>query len=188
MAIHDLTEDRPTRLALMRARIRAAHIPPAGPRNLRLATWNIRRFGEGARMDASIAMIAAILREVDLVAIVELCDDTSDLERTLHVLGPHFGAVFSDYLRDAAGNRERIGFVFDQRRIRFTGLASNAEGVRKLARGRYVEDVPRWRPLSGLLPAWSIPLPPGRGARALGGTAAARRSELAALARDELPN
>ena len=183
MALHELTEDRPTGLRLLRARIRAAHIPPAGPHNLRLATWNIRRFGEGARLDASIAMIAAILRELDLVAIVELCDDTSDLERTRHALGPHFGAVFSDYLRDAAGNRERIGFVFDQRRIRFTGLASNAEGVRKLARGRYVEDVPWWRPpflasfrrgpFRFLLVAAHV---------RWGGTAAARRSELAALA------
>ena len=146
MAIHELTEDRPSGLSIMRARIRAAHIPAARPHNLRLATWNIRRFGEGARIDASIEMIAAIMRQFDLVAIVELCDDTSDLERTLHALGPHFGAVFSDYLRDAAGNRERIGFVFDQRRISFTGLASNAEGARKISRGRYVADVPWWRP------------------------------------------
>src|SRR3954463_13746550 len=104
MAIHELTEYRPKGLHVLRARIRAAHIPPARPHNLRIATWNIRRFGEGARMDASIAMIAAILRQFDLVAVVELCDDTSDLERTLRELGPHFGAVFSDYLRDAAGN------------------------------------------------------------------------------------
>lgn len=147
MAIHDLTGDpRRTGAAVLRSRIKAAHVPPPRPHDLRLATWNIRRFGEGRRTDDSIAMIAAILRQFDLVAMVELCDDTRDLERTLRVLGSDFGVVFSDYLRDDAGNRERIGFVFDERRVRFTGLASNAEGTRRLARGRYVEAVPWWRP------------------------------------------
>lgn len=146
MAIHEITREHATGLALLRARIRAAHIAPPRPHNLRVATWNIRRFGEGRRWDESIEMIAAIVRQFDLVSIVELCDDTSDLQRLLAALGGHYSAIFSDYLRDAAGNRERIGFVYDSRRVRFTGLASNAEGPRKLSRGRYVEAVPWWRP------------------------------------------
>jgi endonuclease/exonuclease/phosphatase family metal-dependent hydrolase len=183
MSLHELTDDPSTGVLVMQVRIRAAHIPPPRPHNLRIATWNIRRFGEGVRLDTSIEMIAALLRQFDIVSIVELCDDTSDLERTLDALGPHFGVVFSDYLRDAAGNRERIGFVFDQRRIHFTGLASNADGARKLARGRYVAEVPWWRPpflasfrrgtFSFLLVAAHV---------RWGEQAAARRAELAALA------
>ena len=103
MALADVAHERPSGLVVLRSRIRAAHIPPARPHNLRLATWNIRRFGEGKRTDESIAMIAAIVRQFDLVSIVELCDDTTDLQRLIRALGTHHGVVFSDYLRVAAG-------------------------------------------------------------------------------------
>lgn len=133
-------------MAVLRSRIRAARVPRARADNLRLATWNIRRFGEGKRLPESIEMIAAIIGTFDLVAIVELCEDVTDLRRVLAALGPRWRAVFSDYLRDAGGNRERIGFVFDSARVDFTGLASVAEGERRLVDGRYIEAVPWWRP------------------------------------------
>ena len=145
MALHDVT-GADSALHALRARIRAARVPRARAGNLRLATWNIRRFGEGKRLPESIEMIAAIIGAFDLVAIVELCEDVMDLRRVLALLGPRWRAVFSDYLRDAGGNRERIGFLFDTSRVEFTGLASVAEGERRLARGRYTEAVPWWRP------------------------------------------
>ena len=97
-------------------------------------------------MPESIAMIAAIVHCFDLVSIVELCEDLVDLHRVLKVLGPNWQAVYSDYLRDAAGNRERIGFVFNAQRVRFTGLASCAEGARRPRGDGYVQAVPWWRP------------------------------------------
>ena len=145
MALHDVS-GAASGLHALRARIRAARVPRAQAWNLRLATWNIRRFGEGKRLPESIEMIAAIIGAFDLVAIVELCEDIGDLHRVLEVLGPRWQAVFSDYLRDVAGNRERIGFVFDTERVSFTGLASTAEGERRLVGGRYIEAVPWWRP------------------------------------------
>src|SRR5260221_7777491 len=45
---------RATGLALRRERIRLAHVPAARRGNLRLATWNIRQLGDGARLDESI--------------------------------------------------------------------------------------------------------------------------------------
>ena len=141
VALHD--DNVGLGMSVLGSRIRAARVPRAQADNLRLATWNIRRFGEGKRLPESIEMIAAIIRAFDLVAIVELCDDVSDLRRVLKALGKNWTAVFSDYLRDAAGNRERIGFVFDTTRVRFTGLASTVEGERRLVSGHYVEAVPR---------------------------------------------
>jgi hypothetical protein len=149
--------DRPTRrkttrrakktgMALLRERIRAANVPAARPGNLRIATWNIRELGKGTRLDESVAMIAAILRTFDLVSIVELRDDLRDLGRILRVLGRRWSVVFSDYVRDAGGNRERVAFVFDRERVTFTGLASNAEGPRKRVGDEYVRTVPWWRP------------------------------------------
>ena len=93
-------------------------------------------------------MIAAIVGTFDLVAIVELCEDVSDLRRVLAALGPGWRAVFSDYLRDAAGNRERIGFVFDSARVEFTGLASVAEGERRLVGATADADVTTHQPSS----------------------------------------
>jgi hypothetical protein len=118
-------------MALLDERIRAANVPAARPGNLRLATWNIRELGKGPRLDESLRTIAAILGTFDLVSILELRDDLHDLATILGYLGAHWSTVFSDYVHDAGGNRERVGFVFDRRRVRFTGLASNAEGPRR---------------------------------------------------------
>ena len=129
-------------------------------------------------------MIADIVRAFDLVTVVELCDDLTDLGRVLAVLGPRWSVVFSDYLRDVAENRERIGFIHERGRVQFTGLASNAEADRRLTAGRYVEDVPWWRP------PFMASFRRGRLAFVLlaahvrwGARAAARRAELDALAR-----
>lgn len=143
---HDEGKRKLTGMSLLRSRIRAARVPRARGDNLRIATWNIRRFGEGTRLQESIEMIAAIIGCFDLVSIVELCENLTDLRRTLHALGPDWRAVYSDYLRDAAGNRERIGFVFDSARVDFTGLASCAEGQRTKRGDRFVQAVPWWRP------------------------------------------
>ena len=91
-------------------------------------------------------MIAAIIGAFDVVSIVELRDDLRDFMRILRLLGSRWGVVFSDYVRDAGGNRERVAFAFDRERVTFTGLASNAEGPRRRVGEEYVREVPWWRP------------------------------------------
>ena len=135
-------------LALLRSRIRAARVPEATPVNLRLATWNVRELGKKPRWGESVRMIAEIMRAFDFVSVVELRDDIGDLRRVLAELGPAWSAVFSDYRLDAGGNRERVGFVFDRRRVEFTGLASSAEAQRYAVDGghHYLQSIPWWRP------------------------------------------
>src|SRR4051794_13630500 len=91
-------QGHPTGLSLLRARIRMAHVPPPRRGNLRLATWNIRQLGDGRRLDESIHMLAMIIASFDLVSIVEVKDDLTDVDRILKVLGEHWSIVFSDYL------------------------------------------------------------------------------------------
>lgn len=55
-------------------------------------------------------------------------------------------SCFSDYLADAAGNRERVGFVFNRDRVAFTGLAASAEEPHRATGGRFTESMPWWRP------------------------------------------
>ncbi len=135
-----------TGMALLKKRIRAANIPPPRPGNLRIATWNVRELGKGARLDESLKMIAAIISTFDLVSIVELRDDVRDFMRVLRLLGSRWCPLFSDYVRDAGGNRERVAFVFNRERVTFTGLASNAEPPRRRVGEQYVREVPWWRP------------------------------------------
>ena len=103
---------RETGMTLLRRRIRAANVPPPRPGNLRIATWNVRELGKGARLEESLKLIAAIIGTFDVVSIVELRDDVRDFMRILRLLGSRWSAVFSDYVRDAGGNRERVAFAF----------------------------------------------------------------------------
>jgi 8-oxo-dGTP pyrophosphatase MutT (NUDIX family) len=49
----------------------------------------------------------------------------------LHRLGRHHRVVFSECVRDAGGNRERIAFVYDTRLVEFTGMASHLHPPRE---------------------------------------------------------
>ncbi len=141
-----LNENTARGLKVLRERIEAAKIPSSKlDETLNIATWNVRNFGSGRRSSAAIHLIAEIIGQFDLVALVEVRDNLSDLERVLKILGPYWRAVFSDFNTDAAGNRERIAFVFDKRAVVFTGLAAEADPPRKKVAGKYVSKLTWWR-------------------------------------------
>ncbi|MEZ4232417.1 MAG: endonuclease/exonuclease/phosphatase family protein [Polyangiaceae bacterium] len=132
----------------LKRRVEAANVPPSRlDESLNIATWNIREFGRRPRRAASLHYIAEILGVFDLIAVVELRDDLSQLREVLGYLGPYWDVVFSDYLTDAGGNRERIGFVYDRRAVEFTGLASYAIPQRKRTESdEYASQISWWRP------------------------------------------
>jgi len=117
---------------VLRNRIEQAHIPPSRlDETINIATWNIREFGRKHRKKASIHLIAEILYQFDIIAMVELRDNLYDLERVLQILGPYWRVVYSDFNADAAGNRERMAYIYDKRAVTFTGLASEADPPKK---------------------------------------------------------
>ena len=123
-------------LKILRERIETAKIPPSKlDESLNIATWNIREFGRKRkgehRSQAAIHYIAEILNQFDVIAITELRDDLTDLHRVMRILGGYWKVVFSDYITDAGGNRERMAMLFDKRAAVFTGLASEADPPRK---------------------------------------------------------
>ncbi len=134
-------------LKVLRQRIDDAHIPPSKlDETLNIATWNIREFGKVQRSEAAVHYIAEIIGEFDVVAIVELRDNLTDLDRVMKILGPFWRAVYSDYNTDPAGNRERIGFVYDRRAADITGLAAEADPPKKKgADGEYRSTIEWWR-------------------------------------------
>lgn len=134
-------------LGVLKQRIVSAGIPPSKlDETINIATWNIREFGKKPRLEASLHYIAEVIGQFDLVSIVEVRDDITDLSKVLGYLGPYWKVVFSDYLADPGGNSERIAFVYDTRAVAFTGLASQAVAPRSRVGTEYVTEPAWWRP------------------------------------------
>ena len=133
-------------LLALQQRIKAEHIPPSKlDESLNIATWNIREFGKKPRSEPAIHYIAEILGQFDLIGLVELRDDLSDLGRVLRILGPYWRAVYSDMIPDPGGNRERIAYLYDKRSVVFNGLAAEANAPRKKKGVEYVAEESFWR-------------------------------------------
>jgi len=148
----DISPEIARGLKVLRGRIKDANIRPSIlDETLNIATWNIREFGRmrrrKRRSEAAIHYIAEILSQFDLIAIVEVRDDLTDLERVMEILGPYWRAVFSDFNSDRAGNRERIAYLYDKRVAVFTGLAAEANPPLKKNRvtKEYEPTIVWWR-------------------------------------------
>ncbi len=105
-------------------------------RNLLIATWNIRAFGDLSRVWqsgqedsprrdlASVRYIAEIVSRFDVIAIQEVKANIRAFRDMLKVLGPQWSFALTDVTEGAAGNGERMAYVFDTRRVNLSGLAS----------------------------------------------------------------
>lgn len=104
-------------------------------RNLLIATWNIRAFGnltrkwdsdddDSPKRDLhSILCIAEIISRFDIIALQEVKDNLRALRDTLKVLGTNWSFILTDVNKGKAGNGERMAYLFDTRRVRLSGLA-----------------------------------------------------------------
>lgn len=93
---------------------------------LLLATWNIREFDSptyGDRKDEPLYYIAEIIDHFDLVAVQEVRDNLGALERLMALLGSWWKYLLTDVTEGKPGNRERMAFLYDSRKVRFGGLA-----------------------------------------------------------------
>lgn len=98
-------------------------VPAKSETQLLLATWNIKDFGGTERYDESLWYIAEVLSRFDLIAIQEVKQSLRDLEIVTQLLGPWWKYLVSDVTAGDAGNEERLAYLFDHRRVRFSGLA-----------------------------------------------------------------
>ncbi|MDH3277062.1 MAG: endonuclease/exonuclease/phosphatase family protein [Nitrosopumilus sp.] len=131
-------------IRILRQRIKIDE--PILDKTLNIATWNIREFGKKARYQRSIHYIAEILSRFDLIAIVELRENLEDFNKVMDILGPYWRTIFSDIAMDLGGNKERIAYLYDKRVLTFTGLAAEADPIRKKNKdGEYVPTITWWR-------------------------------------------
>ena len=115
-------------LLRLRQAIVAQGVPPrtlAG--DVLIASWNIREFDSrkyGGRLTDAFYYIAEILSHFDLIAIQEVREDLSALERVQGLLGSWWKYVVTDVTdRALGGNGERMAFLYDSRKVTFGGLA-----------------------------------------------------------------
>jgi len=112
-----------------------AVIPIKTDTNLLIATWNIRRFGsltrewnagpnDSPKRDLrGLRAICEVVSQFDVVAIQEVTGDLRALRDMLSFLGPDWAFLMTDITLGAAGNDERMAFVFDTTRLQPSGLA-----------------------------------------------------------------
>ncbi len=94
--------------------------------NLLIATWNIREFDSnnfGLRSQEALYYIAEIIDHFDLVAVQEVNENLRALEKVKTILGFSWKVIFSDTTEGSSGNNERLAFLYDSRKLSFTGLA-----------------------------------------------------------------
>jgi hypothetical protein len=133
----------------LRARL-DAEIPPRNLEStLLLATWNIREFDSprfGSRLTEAYYYLAEVINRFDLVAVQEVRRDLEALRRLADILGWPWRYLVTDTTEGAAGNDERIAFLYDSRKVRFGGLAgelvlpplSDGTPVAQIARTPYI--------------------------------------------------
>lgn len=144
----DLDQVTAAGLKELQGRIAKHNLPASAlDKTLKIATWNIREFGNPGRprQPRSLHYIAEILGQFDLIGVVELREDVREAAQVLGYLGPYWDVVYSDYIEDRGGNRERVGYVYDTRACTFTGLAGNANEPRRKQGVDYLPQKSWWR-------------------------------------------
>ena len=115
-------------LLRLRQQIRAEIPPRTVNDTFLLATWNIRdfdsnKFGHGPRLKESLFYIAEIIAAFDLVAVQEVNEDLSAIKTVLQILGSNWDYITTDRTEGRSGNRERMTFLYDTRKVTFQKIA-----------------------------------------------------------------
>jgi exonuclease III len=104
-------------------------------KNLLIGTWNIAQFARVTkrwhmgsddhpwRNLQDLCCIATVISHFDVVAIVEVKRNLEALRLLMQILGPKWGFIVSDTTEGDPGHDERLGYVFDTRRVRASGMA-----------------------------------------------------------------
>lgn len=148
--ISDTASRKRTVAGLKRLRAALAAEVPArtATDTLLLATWNLREFDSGKygyRPAECYYYIAEILSRFDLIAIQEVRDGLYPLQQLVRLLGSWWSFLVTDVTLGQSGNAERMAYLYDRRKVDFTGLAAElvlpgrrGEAPLQLARSPYV--------------------------------------------------
>lgn len=100
-------------IAALRAHRRTRQLPAKRADALLVGTWNVANFGAQDRRPEDHQLIAELLSWYDVVAVQECRENFAGLTDVLHYMGDRYAYLMSD----AAGNDERMVFVYDRRKL-----------------------------------------------------------------------
>ena len=89
-------------------------IPAKSGNRLLVATWNIANLGAQHRRPKDYALLGEVISWFDLVAVQEVKDDRKGLDGVVAKLPSSWRTLYSD----AAGNDERMTFLYDSRKVK----------------------------------------------------------------------
>lgn len=110
-------------------------IPAKSEDNLLIATWNIRCFGsltskwiaepkDSPKRDLqALLSIIHIIRRFDIIAVQEVKGNIKCLRETMNYLGENWSFLMTDVTKGDPGNSERLAFIFNNERVKLSGLA-----------------------------------------------------------------
>ncbi len=111
-------------LMLLRNELKSIRNTKKTNNNVLLASWNIKQFGFlKTRIPDSYFYISEIISSFDIIAVQELKKGLEDLKIIMKLLGSNWKYIINDITEGNAGNDERFAYIYDTRRINFTGLA-----------------------------------------------------------------
>ncbi|MEE8578224.1 MAG: endonuclease/exonuclease/phosphatase, partial [candidate division Zixibacteria bacterium] len=129
-----------------------------------IGTFNIRELGTvKKRSDEAWELLSTITKRFDLMAVQEIQDKLEGFEYLAQLAGDDYGSVVSDVTGvkpGGSGNPERLGFLFNWRRVQRTAMASDitfdrSEITRNLYENR--DDFSAaWSEHTERLDAWEI--------------------------------
>jgi endonuclease/exonuclease/phosphatase family metal-dependent hydrolase len=88
-------------------------VPRKSNKHLLIASWNIANLGAQERRPQDHRLIAELLSWFDLIAVQEVRENLADFDLLRAALPARYRALYSD----AAGNDERMLFLYDSRKL-----------------------------------------------------------------------
>jgi endonuclease/exonuclease/phosphatase family metal-dependent hydrolase len=123
--------------------------------NLLIASWNLKEFGHTKqRLPESYFYIAEILNRFDLIAIQELKSGLKDLEIVMRLLGKDWGYLINDITEGRDGNSERSGYLYNQKRVKPSGLAGEISLWDDLTQTSTIKQLKRSPYVTGFETGW----------------------------------
>ncbi len=123
--------------------------------NLLVASWNIKEFGHTKqRLDEAYFYIAEIIARFDLVAVQEVKSTLKDLKIIMRILGSDWDYIINDITDGTSGNSERSAYLFNNKRVRLSGLAGEIVLWPDITQESEIKQVKRTPYITGFKAGW----------------------------------
>ena len=124
-------------------------------KNMILGSWNLKEFGHlKKRLPESYFYISEIINRYDLIAIQEIKTGLKDLDILMRLLGKNFNYIITDITEGAEGNSERFGYIYDNRKIKPSGLSGEIVLWDDLTINSKIKQFKRTPSITGFQAGW----------------------------------